>query len=340
MGKESLYHPVHIGSLQVEGNLFLAPLAGYTDRAFRSICLEHGCSLTFSEMVSAEGIARDNEMTKQLMERGEHENLFAIQVFMHDASVLERAIPILMQYKPSLIDINCGCPVPKVVKTGAGSALLHYPEKIFEMVTLLRSLTDVPISVKIRLGWDANSINYQETTDAILRGGAHMITMHARTRSMGYSGTADWESLADLKLWVEKQSPSTVVCGSGDLFTAEKAKQMLLETGVDGVMFARGAMGNPFIFTQTRALLEGKEEQIEISLEARISVMKKHLALMISYIGEKSACKEMRKHAVAYLKGIPYASKAKQSMVHSSTYAEYDTVFQELIASSDRVTES
>lgn len=330
--KGELYHSVQIGSAQIPGNLFLAPLAGYTDKAFRTICRQHGATLTYSEMVSAEGVAREGPVSGQLMERAAEEELFAIQLFANDAEVIKRALPRVLTYQPTIIDINCGCPVPKVTKIGSGSALLNYPEKIEEMVRVIVEQSDVPVSVKIRTGWDANSISWVETSEAALAGGAVMLTLHARTRSMYYSGQADWQMLKDFTLHVKAKSPSTVVFGSGDVFTAQDALDMITQTGVDGVMFARGAIGNPFIFGQSKALLCGAALPPEPSLTEKVETMQRQLLLMSEEIGEIRACKEMRKHAAAYLKGISYASQAKQKLVQAATIEQYYEVFAELKA--------
>ncbi len=328
----TLFHPVDIGTVRVDGNLFLAPLAGYTDRAYRSICIEHGASFTFSEMVSAEGLARGSEQTENLTRRASNEALFGVQIFMGDASVAQRSLERLMKSMPSIVDINCGCPVSKVVKTGAGSALLREPRKIEEIVRVVKEGVDVPVSIKIRLGWDAHSINYLETTDAALAGGVDMISLHARTRAMGYSGSADWEALYDLKRYVSSKAPSVVVFGSGDLFSPEAAKSMLELTGVDGVMFARGAMGNPFIFSDTHSLLTRGELPAYHSVQERVTVLLQHLHRAGEDVGERTACREMRKHATSYLKGLPHAAKAKQALVKAGTFKEYEAVCEQLVS--------
>jgi tRNA-dihydrouridine synthase B len=334
--QQALFHPVQIGNVVIPGNLFLAPLAGYTDRAFRTICKSMGASFTYSEMVSAEGVARESQNTDLLMIRGDNEELFSIQIFMIDASVVERCLPRLLTFNPTVIDLNCGCPVPKVVKTGAGSALLKTPRKIHDIVQVIKSGCNIPVSVKIRTGWDAHSINYRETADAALSAGADMITMHARTKAMGYSGTADWQALSDLKQFVLSRTLSQnkniiPVFGSGDLFSALAAKQMLEQTKVDGVMFARGAIGNPFIFQETQELLTNAKLPDSPSILERVTVMKKQLALLSIDKGERLACKEMRKHAAAYLKGIPHAAQAKQELVKSETITDYEIAFAALL---------
>ena len=327
----TLYHPVDICSLHIDGNIFLAPLAGYTDRAFRTLCIEQGASFTYTEMVSAEGLARGSEHTEKLLVRAENEDLLGVQLFMDEASVAERCVERLLAANPSLVDINCGCPVPKVIKTGAGSALLRDPNKIHDIVKVLKLSTRVPVSVKIRLGWDANSINFLETTDAALSAGADMITMHARTRAMGYSGTADWEALASLKSHVYAKAPTVPVFGSGDLFTPESVKLLLEQSGIDGVMFARGALGNPFIFSDTKRLLVDGIPVGNHTIAQRVELLLRQMYLMGRDVGERAACREMRKHAAAYLKGVPHAAKAKQALVTSSTYSDYESVCARLI---------
>lgn len=330
VGKE-LFHPVDIGSVHIDGNLFLAPLAGYTDRSFRSVCIEHGASFTYTEMVSAEGLARESDHTEKLLVRSENETKIGVQLFMDDFSVADRCTERLMLADPTVVDVNCGCPVPKVVKTGAGSALLRHPQKIHDIVKVLKLNTSVPVSVKIRLGWEGQSINYRETADAALSAGCDMITMHARTRAMGYSGTADWEALADLKDYVMKQAPQVPVFGSGDLFTPLSARELLQQTHIDGVMFARGALGNPFIFRDTYNLLMKGEEAPFHTVQERVTVLLRQLHRMGDDIGERLACREMRKHAAAYLKGIPHASKAKQTLVTSNTFSDYESVCEVLL---------
>lgn len=328
--RENLFRTISIGPLKIEGNLFLAPLAGYTDLPFRNICKGWGASFTFSEMVSSEGLARGSKNTFELLKRGELEEQFGIQIFLSNSEVVERSLEPLLEANPSLIDINCGCPVPKVVKTGAGSALMKEPSKVEAIVKALTRATSVPVSVKFRTGWDHGTINYIEVADAALSGGASMVTMHARTKTMGYSGVANWSALATLKQFIDKNYPSIPLFGSGDLFSPEAAKEMLLTTGVDGVMFARGAMGNPFIFDQTRHLLTTGELPPPPSLEERLETLKRHLTLLVEEVGEEAACRNMRKHAPLYLKGLPHASKAKQLINQALTYDQYLEVTEQL----------
>lgn len=192
-----LLHEVSIGNVRLASNLFLAPLAGYTDKVYRSICLENGAALAYTEMVSCEGVARASEKTVMLMERGEGERNLAVQLFMPDADTAKRSLEGVMAYKPAIIDINSGCPVPKVIKTGAGSALLKTPGLIGEIVKAIVENVDVPVTIKIRTGWDNESINYLKTAEEAFSAGAAALCMHARTRSQLYMPCAHWELLKD-----------------------------------------------------------------------------------------------------------------------------------------------
>ncbi|MFA5513794.1 MAG: tRNA dihydrouridine synthase DusB [Sphaerochaetaceae bacterium] len=325
--KKALFHPVDIGSVTIDGNLFLAPLAGYTDRAFRSVCLKWGASFSYTEMVSGEALARNSFATEKLMKRADNEKKLAIQIFGPEASIVKRSLAKLLEFNPTVIDLNCGCPVPKVVKNGSGSALMNHPDKIFEIIKLLKEGTNVPISIKVRLGWDSSSINYKEVVDAALSGGVDMISMHARTRSMLYTGKASWEDLKELKEFVASKEKKVAVFGSGDLFSAEDALEMVKKTNVDGVMFARGALGNPFIFSETKNLFLSKEP-VTIGFETRVETVLEHLRLLIVDEGEEQACRIMRKHASLYLKGIAHSSQIKQALVTAISYTEYEEILK------------
>lgn len=315
---KDLIHPVSIGNLSLKSNVFLAPLAGYTDKVFRSICLKHGAALTYTEMVSSEGVARGSEKTIILMERGENEEHLAVQLFMPDADTAKRSLEGTMAYNPSMIDINAGCPVPKVIKTGAGSSLLKSPKTIYEIVKAITSNVSIPVTIKIRTGWDSDSINYLETAEAAFSAGASALCMHARTRSQLYMPSANWALLKDLKA----HFPEQVIIGSGDLFTAEDGLKMLAQTNIDAIMFARGAIGNPFVFEQIQRLAQG-ERPLEISVQEKKEAIERHLAGLVDFLGENAACREMRKHVCAYLKGIPNSSKVRQVVTSALTVEDY-----------------
>jgi tRNA-dihydrouridine synthase B len=322
----SLIHPVVLKDTVIPGNLFLAPLAGFTDKAFRSICISRGASFTFSEMVSAEALARKNEKTQLLMERAFNEKLLGIQIFLPDADTAKRALPEILKANPTVIDINCGCPVPKVVKNGSGAALMKNPGIIEEIVKTISGETDIPVTVKFRTGWDTNSINYLFFAEAAIRGGASMLAMHARTRSQGYSGDADWEHLKTLKTNV-----NIPVIGSGSVFTAENARDMLKTTGIDGVLFARGAIGNPFIFKETINLIQkgGLSDKKDIKL--KIKTAWEHLNLTVEYKGEKTACREMKKQLCSYTKGEEGSAALRNRIVRAETIEEYREIFREYL---------
>ena len=320
-----LLHEVSIGNVRLASNLFLAPLAGYTDKVYRSICLENGAALAYTEMVSCEGVARKSEKTVVLMERGEGERNLAVQLFMPDADTARRSLEGVMAYRPAIIDINSGCPVPKVIKTGAGSALLKKPGVIGEIVKAIVENVDVPVTIKIRTGWDTESINYLKTAEEAFNAGAAALCMHARTRSQLYMPYAHWELLKDLKA----HFPEKTIIGSGDLFSAQDGVRMLGETGIDAVAYARGAIGNPFIFRQTEDLLSGREARV-ISTEEKVRAIRVHLAGLVEYLGENTACREMRKYVCAYLKGIPNSARVRQSVTSALTVEEYEAALSQL----------
>ena len=334
----SLLHEIEIGNLKLASNIFLAPLAGYTDRIYRSLCLENGADLAYTEMVSAEGAYRNGEGTLELMERGQGEKNLAVQLFMPDAETAERSVENVLKYKPDLVDINCGCPVPKVVKTGAGSALMKKPQEIKRIVeTLVKNLNagkntgrspneQIPVTVKIRTGWDTSNLNYLECAEAAFSGGAQAVCMHARSRSQLYMPTAHWQYLKDLK----KHFTEKTIIGSGDLFAAEDGVRMFEETGVDAIAYARGAIGNPFIFRQTKQLLTGKEPD-EITTQQKVQMIIKHLDGLCTIMPEIRACREMRKHVCAYLKGIPNGSRVKNLVSTANTKEDYQKALNLLI---------
>jgi tRNA-dihydrouridine synthase B len=321
----SLFHPIPLpGGVTIPGNLFLAPLAGITDRGFRRICLEHKAPFTFTEMISGEALARGNRKTIALLERTEGEELLGVQIFLSEAEQAERALPVILEANPSLVDLNCGCPVPKITRLGAGSALMKSPKKIGEIVRVLSRDAPCPVTVKIRTGWDCNSINYLEAADAAIDAGAVMITLHGRSRSQGYSGKADWSHIRRLV-----QAAPVPIIGNGDAHSPEAARAMLEETGCAGVMFARGAMGNPFIFERTIRLLEKGDPEEAPGLETIMETALKQLSYTVADKGEVRACKEMRKQMAEYSKGLPGSAALRRKIVSCETEEEYRTVIRE-----------
>lgn len=324
-----LYHPVLIGSVSLPGNLFLAPVAGYSDRAFRSICVECGANFEYTEMVSSEALVRGSVKTEYLMVRAPNEKAYAVQLFGGDGEkMVEAARIVLKKTTAEVIDINCGCPVPKIIKTGAGSALTREPDKLYAVVKATVDAASsfertAPVTVKIRSGWDAEHITWKEAAQAALEAGAAAITIHPRTRAQGYEGKADWSIMKELVQFVNKKVP---VFGSGDVFTPEDAERMLRETGVDAVMFARGAMGNPFLFTRAHEYLT-KGAVTDIPVSTRLKAGFRELDLLIHDRGEKNACLEMRKRFCAYSKGINGGAELRRMIVSAATTEDYKAVF-------------
>ena len=340
--ERALYRPVKIGSLELSGNLFLAPVAGYTDRAFRSLCAEQGADFSFTELVSAEALYRNPGhygLTPQvynspcapaaanMVRRGESEKHYAIQLFGGESESIYKAALLLVPLKPDALDINSGCPVPKIVKNGAGSALMKSPANLGRVVEAAvrasrESLGGIPVTVKIRSGWDSSSINYAECARIAVEAGAAMVSLHPRTRAQYYGGKSDWSNIADLVTRL-----NVPVTGSGDLYTPEDARQMLRETGCAAVMFARGALGNPFIFSAARSFLEtgtwSNPCSGNASFNARITAAIRHLEMLSADIGERSACLEMRKQFCAYTKGLVGGAALREKVVHAQTIEEY-----------------
>lgn len=345
----SFFHPVKIGNLSLPGNLFLAPVAGYSDRAFRSVCVKGGSCFEYTEMVSMEALTRDSKKTQCLMERAPNEAAYAVQIFGGNEEVVAEGARIVLQKTScELIDINCGCPVPKIIKSGAGAELTRNPEKLFKIArSVVNAVSEfqgerptfggksapqkIPVSVKIRSGWDAQNLTWKEAAAAALEAGVCAITIHPRTRAQGYEGKADWEILAQLVEFVAGRIP---VFGSGDIFSPQDAKNMLEQTGCDGVMFARGAMGRPFIFRQTRELLENGAFE-EISAEEKFAAAFEELDLLAADIGEAAACREMRKRFCAYSKGFPGGAELRKKIVHAESKTDYREIFEESVSNAD-----
>ncbi len=318
---------LELPGLGLPGNLFLAPVAGYSDAAFRAVCLEHGAHLCFTEMVSAEALCRGNRKTLRLIERAPEEPHLAVQLFAAEPRAAARAVSLIRPAGPALIDLNCGCSVPKILKAGCGAALLRHPGRIRDILRAMREQTDRPLSVKLRSGWDSTETSFLEAGQAAVGGGAALVSLHPRTRSQGFTGRAD---LGHLRLL--KEALSVPVIGSGDLFSPEDACRMLGQTGCDGVMFARGALGNPFIFEQTAALLAGRPLR-PVPPERRLQVALRHLGLAVRLRGEGAACREFRKHFAAYTRGVPGAAQLRRRAVRAESLADYRAVAEEFLAS-------
>lgn len=323
----SLYKDLDIGGVKIKGNLFLAPAAGYTDKPYRELTASMGSSFNFTEMVSCEALIRDNERTKLIMAKADNEEKYGIQLFTGNADSARKAIIGVKPFKPDLININCGCPVTKILKSGAGSDLMKTPEKIGEIVKAIKEETDIPVTVKIRSGFTQETKNFVEFAQIAVDAGAAMVGIHGRTRSQGYSGTANWDDIKKLK-----ESIDVPVLGSGDIFTPEDAKNMLEHTGCDGVLFARGSFGNPWIFNRTKEFLLTGILPDPPSPQEKLEVAFRHLNLNKEFYPERVAFKEIKKHFCAYIKGIPGAKETRDKLMKCITYSDFKEVFDSLLS--------
>ena len=292
-----MLRPLAIGSLHLPDNLFLAPMAGITDMPVRLLARRYGATLCFTEMVSVNGLVRQGRKSFDLVRSIPDDRPLGIQIFGEEPEVMGEGASLVEPYG-DLIDVNMGCPVRKVVGSGAGSALLREPLKVAAIIRAVRRRIALPLTIKIRSGWQGGEENYLEIAAIAESEGCDAITLHPRTRSQMFSGRAAWEQIAEVKGRL-----AIPVIGSGDLFTPQDVAAMLTETGCDGVMLARGAMGNPWLFRDTRRLLSG-EPVIPPSPAERLEVSLFHFEQMVRLSGEKLAVREMRKHVSWYAKGL------------------------------------
>ncbi len=304
-----------IGNVKISNQVVLAPMAGICNSAYRQICKDMGCGLIYAEMVSDKAITYNNQKTIDMLYMTEKERPISQQIFGSDKeSFVEAAKFIEKEMKPDIIDINMGCPVPKVaVRAQAGSALLKDPDKIFDIVSSVVSAVNVPVTVKIRSGWDSNHINAVEVAKVIEKAGASAICVHPRTRSQGYSGKADWNIIKEVK-----ENVSIPVIGNGDIKSPEDAKRMLEETNCDAVMIGRGVLGNPWLIKNIVNYLDGREV-VDVSIVDRIDMCLKHLKLLDSLKNEKLACLEIRNHISWYFKGIKGANELKNKVYQTTS---------------------
>lgn len=315
-----------IGNVLIKNPLVLAPMAGISNTSYRKIVKEMGAGLIYAEMVSANALNYNNDKTFGLLKMSEEERPIAQQIFGSDVKTFVSAARIVEEkMHPDIIDINMGCPVPKVaLRAQAGSALLKNPEKIGEIVKNVVEAVNVPVTVKIRSGWDEEHINAVEVAKICEQNGASAIAIHARTRSQGYSGKANWDIIKQVK-----ENVSIPVIGNGDVTSPEKAREMLEKTGCDAVMIGRAALGNPWIFKRCLAYLEDNVLLEEPTNMERIEMLKKHYELLKSDKNSKVALLEIRTHALSYLKGMPESKIYKEKLCKAKTEEEFFRILGE-----------
>lgn len=304
---------LELGRIKLASPLVLAPIAGFTDSPFRKICISHGCGLTMTELISAEGIVRKNKKTMDLLKFTAEERPFAIQIFGRKPETMAAAAEVVESLSPDLIDINMGCPARKVVGSGNGASLLREPQLVNRIAEAVVKKTKLPVSAKIRIGWDESSLNYMDVVKALEDSGVSMIIVHGRTRAQQYSGKADWNVIREIR-----EKSSVPIIGNGDIDSYKMAHEMMEFSGCPAVMIGRGAIGNPWIFSGRTP------DSLEI-----IETIKMHLNLMLDEYGNRGI-HMMRKHIVRYIHGTKNAAKARSAIVTASSREDIISILDKL----------
>ncbi len=305
-----------IGNVNIDGYVALAPMAGVADRAFRELCMEFGACYCVSEMVSSKGISYNSAKSAQLMELSEKEHPCAVQIFGNEPETMAKAAQFALNYKPEIIDINMGCPAPKISGNGSGAALMKDPVLCGEIVKEVVKAVDIPVTVKIRKGFDDENINAVEVATICEKYGASAVTVHGRTRAQYYSGKVDLDIIRDVK-----NALSIPVIGNGDVTSADDAKRMFEYTKCDLLMVGRGALGNPWVFKNINAYFN-LDKQVAPTFEEKMLVMKKHIEKLAENKGEYVGMKEARAHIPHYFKGFSGAAKLRNDACRVSTLSD------------------
>ncbi len=308
--------------------LLLAPMEDVSDPPFRALCKEYGADVVYTEFISSEGLIRDAHKSMKKLDIYTKERPVGIQVFGHNLDAMLRTVEIVEASKPDFIDINYGCPVKKVVNRGAGAGMLKDIPKMVAITKAMVAHTNLPVTVKTRLGWDADSIEIVDVAERLQDTGIEALAIHGRTRTQMYKGEADWKPIAAVKNNPRMHIP---IFGNGDITTPEKAVLMRDEFGLDGVMIGRASIGNPWFFKQIKHFIKTGEHLAPPSIAERVAVAKRHLSMAIEWNGEKVALMETRKHYTSYFKGIPNIKEYRLKMLTAPTKDKVFMVFDEVL---------